>query len=197
MSEERPRYHHGDLRAALLAAGEAELAASGSAAFSLRRVARRVGVSHSAPAHHFGDADGLLDALATEGFRRFLAAMEAREAAAPRDDPRARMIGSGLGYVDFASASPALFRLMFATDRRPDRSPELITAGDAAFRHLADGIARLRGASPFEDASVMVDVMAAWSMVHGYAELMIFRRLPPSATAREEVLINLLGRSLP
>jgi AcrR family transcriptional regulator len=197
MDEDKPRYHHGDLRAALLAAGEAELAASGIEAFSLRRVARRVGVSHSAPAHHFGDTDGLLDALATEGFRRFLAAMEAREAQAPRDDPRARVIGSGLGYVDFAEASPALFRLMFATERKPNKSAELVAAGAAAFRHLADGIARLRGVSPFEDTAVMVDVMAAWSMVHGFAELMIFRRLPPSATARDEVLTDLMRRSLP
>jgi AcrR family transcriptional regulator len=197
MNDEPPRYHHGDLRAALLAAAEAELAEAGGADFSLRRVAKRVGVSHSAPAHHFGDTDGLLDALATEGFRRFLAAMETREAQAPRDDPRARVIGSGLGYVDFAEAAPALFRLMFATERKPDKSPELIAAGGAAFRHLADGIARLRGVSPFEDASVMVDVMAAWSMVHGFAELMIFRRLPPSAAARDEVLIDLMRRSLP
>ena len=66
-------YHHGDLAAALLAAAEAELAEKGVEAFSLRSVAKRAGVSHAAPAHHFGDATGVLTALATEGFRRFLA----------------------------------------------------------------------------------------------------------------------------
>ena len=58
------KYHHGDLRAALLAAAEAELAERGVEAFSLRQVAKRAGVSHAAPAHHFGDAQGLLTALA-------------------------------------------------------------------------------------------------------------------------------------
>ena len=75
----RSTYHHGDLRAALLRAGEEQLARSGVAGFSLREVASRVGVSHAAPAHHFGDAQGLLAALAAEGFRRFLAAMRHRQ----------------------------------------------------------------------------------------------------------------------
>lgn len=57
-------YHHGDLRAALLHAAEEELAERGMEAFSLRSVAKRAGVSHAAPAHHFGDAQGLLTALA-------------------------------------------------------------------------------------------------------------------------------------
>jgi AcrR family transcriptional regulator len=73
MPKSKDSYHHGDLRAALIKAGEAVLAETGVTGFSLRAVAKRVGVSHSAPAHHFGDAKGLLDALATEGFRRFLA----------------------------------------------------------------------------------------------------------------------------
>ncbi|NRB03591.1 MAG: TetR family transcriptional regulator, partial [Rhodobacteraceae bacterium] len=68
-------YHHGDLRAALIEAGLQELEATGTEAFSLRKVARRAGVSHAAPAHHFGDVTGLLTALAAEGFRRFVVAM--------------------------------------------------------------------------------------------------------------------------
>ena len=66
MKDEKP-YHHGDLRSALLVAAEADLAENGIEAFSLRQVARRAGVSHAAPAQHFGDANGLLTALATEG----------------------------------------------------------------------------------------------------------------------------------
>jgi AcrR family transcriptional regulator len=200
MTDATSRYHHGNLRAALLVAAEAELAEAGVAAFSLRRVAKRVGVSHSAPAHHFGDAAGLLDALATEGFRRFLAAMEKRRAEAPAGDPRARVIGSGLGYVDFAESAPALFRLMFGADRRTEKSPEQIVASEAAFRHLADGIADLRGASPFEDPAAMADVLSAWSMVHGYAELAGSALLKPlngaPKAAREALLRDLLDRSL-
>ena len=63
-------YHHGDLRRALLDEAVASLRESGTAALSLRDLARRAGVSHAAPAHHFGDKRGLLTAVAAEGYRR-------------------------------------------------------------------------------------------------------------------------------
>ena len=87
------RYHHGDLRAALLEAGEAELAEHGVEGFSLRGVAKRAGVSHAAPAHHFRDANGLLTALAAEGFRRFVA--KQRAAPGRRRPDRAVAAGGG------------------------------------------------------------------------------------------------------
>ena len=68
----RRDYHHGDLRRALLDATEALLLESGLETFSLRECARRAGVSHGAPAHHFGDVRGLLTAFATVGFERLV-----------------------------------------------------------------------------------------------------------------------------
>jgi AcrR family transcriptional regulator len=179
MTGEKHPYHHGDLRAALLTAGEAVLSETGIEGFSLRRVARDVGVSHSAPAHHFGDTQGLLAALATEGFQRFLGAMQARQAACASDNPAELLIASGLGYVDFALAAPALFKLMFGSDRVDFCAPALGTASEAAFDHLARDIARLRGVSPYEDAAAMADVMASWSMVHGFASLLLSGRMHP------------------
>ena len=76
---DKPRYHHGDLRAALLHAAEVELEHNGIEAFSLRKVAKRAGVSHAAPAHHFGDVSGLLTALAVVGNRRFIKCMAEAE----------------------------------------------------------------------------------------------------------------------
>ncbi|WP_102110499.1 TetR/AcrR family transcriptional regulator [Oceaniglobus roseus] len=193
MDERKTPYHHGDLRSALLEAAEEVLAETGVSGFSLRQVARRVGVSHAAPAHHFGDAKGLLAALAAEGFRRFLAAMEARAALAG-DDPRERLIGSGLGYLDFAQGSPALFRLMFSAPMEGAKSAELADAGTAAFRHLAEGIARLRGEDPGPAADPLL--YGVWSLVHGFAELLISGRMPPvqamSATEREGFLRGIL-----
>src|SRR4051794_796732 len=104
-------YHHGDLRKALLIAAEADLAEKGLEGFTLRGCARRAGVSHAAPAHHFKDTGALLTALAADGYERFTAAMQKRQAA--ETTARARLIGAGLGYLDFALANPALFRLMF------------------------------------------------------------------------------------
>ncbi len=200
MTREKDRYHHGDLRAALLAAAEAVLTETGVEGFSLRAVAKRVGVSHAAPAHHFGDVQGVLTALAAEGFRRFLAAMQARQAAITGGDAEALLVASGLGYLDFAEASPALFRLMFSSVRPREETPELSAAARDAFGHLAADVARLRGVSPFEDSAAMEDVMAAWAMVHGVAELFISGRLKPMQTMtraeREATVASLLKRSL-
>jgi len=199
MEQRKDSYHHGDLRAALIAAAEKVLAETGIESFSLRQVAKRVGVSHSAPAHHFGDAQGLLSALAAEGFRRFLAAMQARQARAD-DDPRSQVVASGLGYLDFAESSPALFRLMFASARTRNDTPDLAAAGAAAFANLVDGIARFRGVSPVEDPAVMLDVAACWSMVHGYSELVVSGRLKSEqglpAAEREARLAQILNRAL-
>jgi AcrR family transcriptional regulator len=199
MSNGRKSYHHGDLRAALLRAAEEELAESGIEAFSIRRVAKRVGVSHSAPAHHFRDSAGLLSALAAEGFRRFLASMQARQEEAG-GTPINLLVASGLGYVDFARSSPALFRLMFASDRPNEETPDLAEASEAAFRHLVEGVTRLRGHAPSADAAAMADVMAAWSMAHGLAELLISGRLKPlqgmTDAEREAVLRRMMTRAL-
>jgi len=199
MNEEKAPYHHGDLRAALIRAAEAELADTGVEGFSLRSVAKRVGVSHSAPAHHFGDAQGLLMALAAEGFRRFRAAMLARQQAAP-DDPREQLVASGLGYLDFARAAPALFRLMFTSRRIKDGTPELVEASEGAFRHLVDDVTRLRGVSPHHDRTAMTDVIACWCAAHGFAELLLSERLGPVPSMpdreREALVREVLLRSI-
>jgi AcrR family transcriptional regulator len=190
-TRDRP-YHHGDLRAALLRAAEDEIAANGVEGFALRAVARRAGVSHAAPAHHFGDADGLLTALAADGFRRFVAAQAAREAKAP-DDPRSRLLATGLGYIDFALARPALFRLIFGSDRPRHGDPDLAAASAAAYDHLIAQTAAAGG-----DAT---DAAAVWSMTHGLADLIMSGRLksvanlPPAA--REAALLALMARALP
>jgi len=200
MPKSKDSYHHGDLRAALLKAGEAVLAETGVEGFALRAVAKRVGVSHSAPAHHFGDARGLLDALATEGFRRFLAAMEVRQAAETSGEARQQLLASGLGYLDFAISSPALFRLMFSTDKPTPKASDLAAAAKASFMHLADGVARLRGVSPYQAPAAMTDVMAIWSMVHGFAELYISGRLGPldgkPVPDRDALLREILERAM-
>jgi len=183
----RPRrdtYHHGDLRHALLAAAEAELEERGIEAFSLRRVAKRAGVSHAAPAHHFGDVGGLLTALAADGFERLVAVQAAQEAEAACN-AEAQLLALGLGYVTFAEAHPALFRLMFASDRPDHQDERLCAAAKAAYGRLVERVAaRVRAAGG--EAPSAVDVMAAWAAAHGLADLLIagrggaMARLPPA-----------------
>ena len=169
-------YHHGDLREALLVAAEQELAERGIEGFTLRGVAKRAGVSHAAPAHHFRDTSDLLTALATVAAKRFYETMKARQDIAPKD-PRSQFIASGQGYIAFALANPTLFDLMFGS-RRPDfKSAEFMRQAGDAFGILVSGVAQLRGANPLQNASGRADVLAAWALVHGFAKLMIADRL--------------------
>lgn len=199
MARSRDTYHHGDLPAALLDAAEAELAATGLDGFSLRKVAGRVGVSHSAPAHHFGDASGLLAALATRGFERLLGAMRARQAQAD-PDPWEQLMASGLGYVDFAQAHPALFRLIFGAPLPQTHTAAMHAAGEAALGHLAGDLARLRGVPPLSYPEAWDEVLAIWSLAHGFAELLISGRLKAAegltATDRAALFRRMIAQKL-
>jgi AcrR family transcriptional regulator len=163
----KPPYHHGDLRTALLAAGETLLAERGPEGFTLRELARRVGVSNAAPAHHFPDVAALLTELAAIGFERLTQAMEA--AAGPLRDPVARLVAIGHAYVETAIARPAIFRLMFHSKRVHVASPRLTIASAAAYAVLRDALAALPAHSPRPYA----DTAFAWSIVHGFAVLCI------------------------
>lgn len=196
---EKNSYHHGDLRAALLEAAEAELGEKGIEGFTLRGCAKRAGVSHAAPAHHFGDATGLLTALAAVGFRRFVETQaEIKETAASRD-ARGMQLAAGVGYVTFALKNPALFRLMFSSDRKNAEDANLQAAAGAAYRGLVADVSKARGAavtSPGDDP----DVIAAWAMVHGLADLMISGRISPDAAGpdRHRAFVeSVIERALP
>lgn len=193
-------YHHGDLANALLDAAEAELSTSGIERFSLRAVAKRAGVSHAAPAHHFGDSRGLLTALAARGYERLLAAQTAREQQAP-PDPQQQIIASALAYVAFAMDHPDLFRLMF-NSAVPDRSDaRFFDVALSVFDRLVRHTKGLNGNDPYNDQESMLDLIASWAVVHGLAELIISGRIERllnlsalSDPARDDVLSSILAR---
>jgi AcrR family transcriptional regulator len=194
MTDETPKpYHHGDLRRVLLAAAESELADRGVEGFSLRQVARRAGVSHAAPAHHFGDAQGLLTALAAEGYRQLLAAQALREGVAEAD-PASQLVAAGLGYVDFAMQRPALFRLIWGSLRPDFDDPDLGQAARAAYQHLVDQVAAAGGRS-------VADESAAWAITHGLADLLSAGRMRSvgafDPASRDEVIAQMIRRVLP
>ncbi|MEU3605713.1 TetR/AcrR family transcriptional regulator [Streptomyces sp. NPDC035033] len=151
----RSSYHHGDLRQAVLSAALEAIAADGPGALSLRDLARRAGVSHAAPAHHFGDRAGLLTAIAAQGFGLLADALAGGTTLADR----------GRRYVRFAADHPAHFAVMFAPDLlRPD-DPELTAARARASAELRAGVAGLPGRDPRATG------IAAWSLAHGFATL--------------------------
>ncbi len=196
----RATYHHGDLRRALLVAAEAELIEKGIEGFTLRGVARRAGVSHAAPAHHFKDTAAMLTALAAVAAERLTETTTRRREAAPHD-PRSRFLASGTGYIDFALENPALFMLLFGSGRPDSDDPELVRHAGAAFTDLVDGIAAITGKDPLADAEGRLDVAAAWSLVHGVASLLIAGRMkslrPTTDADRDAWLRRLIERILP
>ncbi len=200
------RYHHGDLRAALLTAAEQELAERGLEGFSLRGVAKRAGVSHAAPAHHFGDVTGLLTALAAAGFRCFVQMQTMRQARA-EPDGMSQLVASGLGYVDFAMTNAALFRLMFSSKRPDFRAPELCDAAGLAFEKLNADVARAHpelgdggdGAGDGGGGTLKLEAAGTWAIVHGLADLLnagrLHHLLDMGVADRDAAIATLLRKS--
>ena len=135
LSAGRKPYHHGDLRSALLEAGEVMIERVGVEGLSLRELTREIGVSNNAPRRHFPSKQILLDALASQGFERLGAALNR---AASNDEPDfvRRLVKVAHAHIRFAVKHRSLFRLMFAAKQRPDASPELV---EASYKALMAG----------------------------------------------------------
>ncbi len=158
MSEERA-YHHGDLRRAVLDAALDVIAAQGVAAVSLRDLARRAGVSHAAPAHHFGDKTGLLTAVAVEGHNLLADALT-----------DADLREMGVRYVRFALDHPAHFEVMSRPELHHRDDPTLTAARHRAAARLRTGLD--------DHADPELAGLAAWSLAHGFAALHLAGRFP-------------------
>lgn len=153
-------YHHGDLKAAILAQAAALVAERGADGISLRELARAAGVSHAAPAHHFTDRRGLFTALATEGFQLLAAALTGA---------RPQFIDAAKAYVRFALDHPGHYEVMFDKSLYDDTDPELVAASSAAGAELSRGVGTL--ADPKAAADLEGAALAAWSLVHGFSML--------------------------
>jgi AcrR family transcriptional regulator len=164
----RARYHHGDLRRALIEAGRQLLEKEGAEGVTIRGAARIAGVAHSAPAHHFADKEALVTAIAEEGFRTLEAAM--RTARDAEKKPADRLLATGRAYVRFALAEPARFELMFARDLDDARHATLIEAARACFSILEEAV---RALPPSERKALdpRVIALSAWGLVHGLSTL--------------------------
>lgn len=186
MSGEKSRYHHGDLRAALIDEGLKLIGAGPAEALSLREIARNVGVSATAVYRHFPDKAALLGALCAEGHQMMAAAF--REAMAGREDALSAFVAMGRAYVEFALAHPALFRLMMAQpggrpaaepcaqDRPEDGMTLLVRALDELYgRDMPAGLREARR-------------LKSWALVHGLAMLMLDGQVPAEPSLIDAVI---------
>lgn len=182
IENEKSRYHHGDLRTALIAEGLRLLTIEDVEQLSLRQIARNVGVSPTAVYRHFPDKQALLAALAMEGGSQL--AQRQKDAQAAAGGGRAGFDETGRVYVRFALENPALFRLMTAHSRAGnDACPEEQRGGLGLLRR---NIAALAAPGTSEEIK-RADFVRSWAIVHGLALLMLDGQVP-----QDEALIDLV-----
>ncbi len=162
---------------------------------SLRDVARRAGVSHTAPVHHFGDKAGMLTALATEGFDLLAQALD------PGDGETIDLVDAGVIYVQFAVDHRAHFEVMFRPDLHHSDEPALAVARDRAGDLLTNAVVAATDTPPGQQTELAS--VAAWSLVHGFATLWLAGALPEhigqdlqgSARSVAKLLFSVVHRS--
>jgi len=188
----KPSYHHGNLRSALLDAALDLVREEGVGAISLREVARRAGVSHAAPAHHFGDKAGLLTALATQGYALFGEALRAGSARAG-DQPQLRLSWVGWAYVMFAAENRAYFEIMFRPELLHFEDPELARTTAEAYVELTASVELAWPDATPEEREM--HAIRSWAEVHGLATLWLHGNLPQhgDAAALESVVKRMCG----
>ena len=157
-NNDRP-YHHGNLRRAVLDAALAVIAEGGPDGLSLRQLATRIGVSHGAPAHHFGDRAGLLTAVAAEGYDLLGDALDVA-----RQD--GGFLEVGLAYAQFAIDHPAHFQVMYQPTLYRCDDPAVLAARARAASALYASATTIGAAAPATDVG-----LAGWCLMHGVATL--------------------------
>lgn len=189
MTGARPRpYHHRRLREAVIEAAVAEIESVGPARLSMREISRRAGVSHAAPAHHFGDKRGIFTAIATEGFELLGAENE------PRLGGPNALLQAGMGYVAFAVNHPGHFEVMFSPDLYDAEDEALQVARDRVFHVLFRAVEQ--GLGTDDPDQVLGTSMAAWSVVHGLAALWLSGNFPAELIADPDRFASLVVQGI-
>ncbi|MGB8213624.1 MAG: TetR/AcrR family transcriptional regulator [Anaerolineales bacterium] len=184
------KYHHGDLKNALIEAGAEILSKEGIGALSLRKVARRAGVSHAAPYAHFTDKQALIAAISTEGYRRLyeelLGVVQQYQA-----DPLRQFVEVAWTYVAFARSAPALFKVTFSSVIEKEKDypafVEITTKNNLLLVELIQGWQAAGILKPGPADALAVSV---WSLVHGFASLLIENQI--SHTVLDKLAVRAL-----
>ncbi|MGD1953096.1 MAG: TetR/AcrR family transcriptional regulator [Leptolyngbyaceae cyanobacterium] len=173
---DKKSYHHGDLRRALLDSALAIIEEQDVSTLSLRQVARRAGVSHTAPYRHFADKEELLAAVAEEGFQEFSRYLEqARDAESTSLN---QLQATGNAYVEYALRYPTHYRVMFGSYcHDADAFPSLTTTANQSFQILVEIIEAGQATEDIKPGEPQLLALANWSLVHGLAMLLLDNRL--------------------
>lgn len=170
--KQRGSYHHGNLRESLIAEAIRLLTERGGPHFTMRELAIKLGVSHSAAYRHFADKESLLAAIAADGFTRM--GKEQQAVRATKRAPWERLKGLGMAYVRFAVANPAHFRVMFGSALGDTtKYPELAKASAATFEAVVSEATECQHAGKLRKGEPRELALVLWSTVHGLAALSV------------------------
>jgi AcrR family transcriptional regulator len=187
-------YHHGDLKAALMAYALTQLEHNGLESLSMREMAKAIDVSHTAAYRHFGDKRALLEAVAVQGFETLRQACEQASGAVDRL-PRERLLACGLAYVRFGLDNPKLLTHMFTAVAQSDASQVLAGAGASLFAVLQNLVTQGQVQAQFPQDDVRELSYACWAIVHGLAMLLGMEHTQ-ATTAQPEALMDRAAKSL-
>jgi AcrR family transcriptional regulator len=164
-------YHHGYLKDALILAGRQILDEEGVRALTMREVARRAGVSHAAPAHHFASPGVFLAEITSRGFDDFTRTLDDARADSASRPVAEQICAMGRNYVRFALANRALFRLMFDRDTHTTPTEALEESARRAYQRLVNAVRDLD--RDVEETELSERVDAIWALVHGFSHLLL------------------------
>ncbi len=190
----RASYHHGDLPRALVAAAVALVDEGGAETLTLRAVAQNAGVNHRAVYRHFADKRALLAAVALEGNRNLLVAVDAALAKLPKKaHTRERLLAIVAAYATFALSHPSHYRVMFGPRLNEDgRFPELEVVLQRALVCMQVEIGRGVEADELPPQDLLRSALSLWSAMHGVSTLLLERRLRAKPARAVAFAVNLL-----
>jgi AcrR family transcriptional regulator len=181
------KYHHGDLKNALIKAGVEILSKEGMEGLSLRQVAQRAGVSHSAPYAHFPDKQSLIAAISTEGFNQLYSELDAAVSAYPKN-PKKQLQQGALAYLQFALKNTDTFKIMFSGVLEKEKDyPAFVEISHKTFQRVVDVVRACQQAGIMRATSAEMMAVAAWGQVHGIVSLALEGQISHSVLDDHEI----------
>jgi AcrR family transcriptional regulator len=180
-------YHHGDLKNALIKAGADILSKEGVSALSLRKVARKAGVSHAAPYAHFTDKQALIAAISTAGYKQLYEKI-AQVAEQYRSDPLRRLVEASWAYVQFALDEPDQFKVTLSGMIEKEQDyPAFVETAKQTFNLVVEIVAQCQQAGILRQGAADLTAVSVWALTHGFVTLLLENQVSHTVLDRYRV----------
>lgn len=169
--ENKNSYHHGDLKNALISAGVEILAREGVGALSLRKVAKKAGVSHSAPYAHFKDKQALIAAISIEGFKKLHVELQST-VEKYKANPDQLLLETAWVYFEFAMQESDTFKVMFSGILEKEKDyPDLVDVVQQTFQMVVNVVFTCQAEGILRAGDADLTSVVVWSQIHGLISL--------------------------